>query len=56
LHAAGAVKEVTLRVFAACLNTSKSMLQKWEQGQKKLNRPSLKLLNLVAEKGLEVLA
>jgi putative transcriptional regulator len=35
-------------VFAAYLNTSKSTVQKWE--------PSLKLLNLVAEKGLEVLA
>ena len=43
-------------VFAVYLNTSKSTVQKWEQGQKKPNGPSLKLLNLVAEKGLEVLA
>ena len=43
-------------VFAAFLNTSVSTVQKWEQGQKKPNGPSLKLLNLVAEKGLEVLA
>ena len=42
-------------VFAAYLNTSKSTVQKWEQGQKRPNGPSLKLLNLVAEKGLEVL-
>jgi putative transcriptional regulator len=42
-------------VFAAYLNTSKSTVQKWEQGQKKPNGPSLKLLNLVAKKGLEVL-
>lgn len=42
-------------VFAAYLNTSPSTIQKWEQGQKKPNGPSLKLLNLVAEKGLEVL-
>jgi len=42
-------------VFAAFLNTSVSTVQKWEQGQKKPNGPSLKLLNLVAEKGLEVL-
>jgi putative transcriptional regulator len=42
-------------VFAAYLNTGKSTVQKWEQGQKKPNGPSLKLLNLVAEKGLEVL-
>ncbi|MBK8973356.1 MAG: DNA-binding transcriptional regulator [Hahellaceae bacterium] len=86
LHAAGVMKETTLRefdalclppvkeytavqikrirtknhasqgVFAAYLNTSKSTVQKWEQGVKKPNGPSLKLLNLVAEKGLEVLA
>ena len=43
-------------VFAAYLNTSVSTVQKWEQGQKKPNGASLKLLNLVAEKGLEVLA
>lgn len=43
-------------VFAAYLNISKSTVQKWEQGAKKPNGPSLKLLNLVAEKGLEVLA
>jgi len=86
LHAAGTMKEMTLRefdaiclppvkdysaeeiqrlrlkshasqgVFAAYLNTSKSTVQKWEQGAKKPNGPSLKLLNLVAEKGLQVLA
>ena len=43
-------------VFAVYLNTSKSTVQKWEQGQKKPNGPSLKLLNLVEEKGLEILA
>lgn len=43
-------------VFAAFLNTSKSTVQKWEQGQKKPNGPSLKLLNLVEQKGLEALA
>jgi putative transcriptional regulator len=86
LHAAGVMKDTTLRefdalclpqvkeytaaqikrirtrshasqgVFAAYLNTSKSTVQKWEQGQKKPNGPSLKLLNLVAAKGLEILA
>tara|TARA_B100000745_G_scaffold273603_1_gene202082 strand:+ start:752 stop:1057 length:306 start_codon:yes stop_codon:yes gene_type:complete len=86
LHAAGVMKDTTLRefdalclppvkeytavqikrirtknhasqgVFAAYLNTSVSTVQKWEQGQKRPNGPSLKLLNLVAEKGLEVLA
>lgn len=39
-------------VFAAFLNTSKSTVQKWEQGQKHPNGPSLKLLNLVDQKGL----
>lgn len=43
-------------VFAAYLNTSPSTVQKWEQGQKHPNGPSLKLLNLVEQKGLEVLA
>jgi putative transcriptional regulator len=43
-------------VFAAYPNTSPSTVQKWEQGQKKPNGPSLKLLNLVAERGLEALA
>ena len=43
-------------VFAAYLNTSPSTVQKWEQGQKKPNGPSLKLLNIVDEKGLEVLS
>jgi putative transcriptional regulator len=42
-------------VFAAYLNTSASTVQKWEQGQKKPNGPSLKLLNLVQQKGLGAL-
>lgn len=48
--------KVSQGVFAAYLNTSKSTIQKWEQGAKKPNGPSLKLLNLVAKKGLDVLA
>lgn len=43
-------------VFAKYLNTSPSTIQKWEQGQKSPNGPSLKLLNLVDKNGLEVLA
>jgi putative transcriptional regulator len=46
---------VSQAVFAAYLNTSLSTVQKWERGQKKPNGPSLKLLNLVEQKGLEVL-
>jgi putative transcriptional regulator len=42
-------------VFAAYLNTSVSTVQKWEQGAKKPNGPSLKLLNIVDHKGLEAL-
>jgi len=42
-------------VFAAYLNTSASTVQKWEQGQKKPNGPSAKLLNLVERKGLAAL-
>jgi putative transcriptional regulator len=43
-------------VFAVYLNTTKSTVQKWEQGQKTPSGPSLKLLNIVDRKGLEVLA
>lgn len=42
-------------VFAAYLNTSASTVQKWEQGKKKPNGPSKKLLSIVERKGLEVL-
>lgn len=43
-------------VFARYLNTSQSTVQKWEQGKKKPNGPSSKLLNLVERKGLKMLA
>lgn len=43
-------------VFAAYLNTSVSTIQKWEQGQKRPNGISLKLLNLVDRYGLSLLA
>ncbi len=43
-------------VFAAYLNTSPSTVQKWEQGKKKPNGPSKKLINMVERKGLEILA
>jgi putative transcriptional regulator len=41
-------------VFAAVLNTSVSTVQKWEVGDKKPSGPSLKLLNLIERKGVEV--
>jgi putative transcriptional regulator len=62
VYSAEQIKHIRLRnqasqaVFAAYLNTSPSTVQKWECGQKKPNGPSLKLLNLVDQKGLEVLA
>lgn len=61
-YSAAQIKQLRLRfkasqaVFAAYLNTSTSTVQKWEQGQKHPNGPSLKLLNLADRKGLDVLA
>jgi putative transcriptional regulator len=61
-YSASQIKRLRLRfkasqaVFAAYLNTSTSTVQKWEQGQKHPNGPSLKLLNLADRKGLDVLA
>jgi putative transcriptional regulator len=45
---------VSQAVFAAVLNTSTSTVQKWEIGDKKPSGPSLKLLNLIERKGIEV--
>jgi putative transcriptional regulator len=42
-------------VFAAYLNVSASTVQKWETGQKAPSGPALKLLNLVAKRGLEAI-
>ncbi len=47
--------EVSQSVFAAYLNTSLSTVERWESGRKPPNGPSLKLLSLVEQKGLEVL-
>lgn len=47
---------VSQSVFAAYLNTSASTVRSWEQGGKSPQGTSLKLLNLVAHKGLEALA
>ena len=46
---------VSQPVFAAYLNVTKSTVAQWEQGEKKPRGPSLKLLDLVERKGLEVL-
>lgn len=61
-YTAAQIKQIRTRnkasqaVFAAYLNTSPSTVQKWEQGAKIPNGPSLKLLDLVDRKGIEALA
>jgi len=42
-------------VLAAVLNTSVSTVQQWEGGKKHPSGPSLKLLTLLEQKGLDVL-
>ena len=46
----------TQTVFAAYLNTTPSTIQRWENGKIKPKGTSLKLLNLVEQKGLGILA
>jgi putative transcriptional regulator len=46
---------VSQEVFAAYLNTSPSTVRQWEQGKKRPSGPALRLLDLVARKGLQVL-
>jgi putative transcriptional regulator len=43
-------------VLAAVLNTSASTVRQWEAGAKHPSGPSLKLLNLLARKGLDAVA
>ena len=43
-------------VFAAALNTSTSIFQKWEIGAKRPSGPSLKLLNVINTNGVDVLS
>jgi putative transcriptional regulator len=49
-------EKVSQPVFAEYLNASASTIKKWESGEKHPTGPALKLLNIVAEKGLGVLA
>jgi len=46
-------EHVSQSVFAAYLNITSSTVKKWETGEKHPRGTSLKLLNLVAEKGLQ---
>lgn len=56
------IKRIRLRehlsqpVFAKYLNASPSTIKKWETGEKHPAGPTLKLLNLIADKGIEILA
>jgi len=47
-------EKVSQAIFAKYLNTSTSTIRQWEQGSKHPRGASLRLLNLVAEKGLEI--
>nr|WP_246429039.1 helix-turn-helix domain-containing protein [Pseudoxanthomonas broegbernensis] len=42
-------------VFAQHLHTTASTLRKWEQGDTKPTGPALKLLNVIADKGLQII-
>jgi putative transcriptional regulator len=42
-------------VFARYINASVSLVQKWETGAKQPSGPSLRLLHLVKDKGLQAL-
>lgn len=49
-------EQVSQPVFARYLNVRRDAVSKWERGEKRPNGPSLKLLNLVKQKGLQAIA
>ncbi len=49
-------EKVSQAIFAKYLNTSTSTIRQWEQGGKHPRGTSLRLLNLIAAKGLEILS
>lgn len=49
-------EKVSQSVFAIYLNTSVSTVQQWERGEKHPRGISLKMLNLIAKKGLQAIA
>lgn len=49
-------ENVSQPVFAHYLNVRKDAVSKWERGEKRPDGPSLKLLNLVKNKGLSAIA
>lgn len=48
--------KVSQTVFAKLLNISSETVRKWEQGERKPAGAALKLLNLVAHRGLDALS
>ena len=56
IRALRAREKASQTVFAAYLNVTPSLVSKWERGEKHPQGASLKLLSLVAKKGLEVVA
>jgi putative transcriptional regulator len=46
---------VSQGVFAAVLNVRPTLVSQWERGEKRPSGPSLKLLSLVREKGLDAI-
>ena len=48
-------EQVSQPIFAHYLNVRKDAVSKWERGEKRPDGPSLKLLNLVKAKGLQIL-
>jgi putative transcriptional regulator len=55
IRALRARHKLSQAVLATVLNTSLSTVRQWEIGDKQPSGPSLKLLNLLDRKGLEVL-
>jgi putative transcriptional regulator len=49
-------ERVSQAVFALHLNVSKGLVSRWERGEKRPAGPSLKLLTIVREKGLQAIA
>ena len=47
--------EADAYIFSVCLNVNVTTVRRWEQGKAKPNGPALRLLNLVADKGLDFL-
>ena len=47
---------VSQAVFASYLNVTVGLVSQWERGEKRPQGPSLKLLTLVREKGLDAIA